>query len=137
LFLANRSTYRDFFDDIQLRCADEYAADLATYGLAEIDVGSRGYQSITTDIAYEGLLLLEDLREGYDGTNSTEVCTALAKIWHLFVEALHGSCGLPTVQELVGVVRVESDAEQDVVTNADLSERMSNEDRARLVGLVG
>ena len=125
-FLRGMITPRQFFRQIRVRCADIYAADLTTYGLANIDQTTPAYRMLTREIALEVLEAFESV----DINDPTAVCVAMASTWHRWVAQLHEAYGLPSPRELRGQkMHEESDAETAVLDSDDFQTKMTPEKR--------
>ncbi len=121
-FMRGMITPRQFFLRLRAECADVYAADLTTYGLATIDQTTPAYQTLTREAALEVL----EAFEGVDINNPTAVCLAMATTWHRLVAQLHELYGLPSPRELRGEkMHEESDAETAVLEIDDFQTKMT------------
>lgn len=124
--LAGEKTRRQAFHAMRALCCDIYAASLNRYGLAEIDITSDVYRVITKDLVIQVLRAFRDV----DPTSKTEVCTAMAKTWHRYVQRLHAQYGLPSPEEMSPHFPARSPAEKDVLADGDFETRMTLKERA-------
>ncbi len=121
-FMRGNITPRMFFLRLRLECADVYATDLTTYGLASIDQATPAYQTLTREAALEVLEAFESV----DINDPTAVCVAMASTWHRLVAQIHELYGLPSPRELRGEkMHEESDAETAVLDSDDFQTKMT------------
>lgn len=119
---------REAFVLIREKCADLYVKKLNQYGLADIDLGSGVYRSITREMALQVIHAFK----GIDPTDKTVVCTNMAKTWHQFVKLLHNAYGLPSVRLIQGRTSPESDAEDSVLIADEFETKMTPGERSIL-----
>ncbi len=121
-FMQGKITPRQFFLRLRAECADVYATDLTTYGLASIDQTAPAYRALTREAALEVLEAFEDV----DANDPTAVCVAMATTWHRLVAKVHEAYGLPSPRELRGQkMHEESDTETAVLDSDDFQTKMT------------
>ncbi len=131
--IAPESFVREFFFGIQSVCVDVYVGQLNRAGVVVIDTSEERFLTLRHEIAFEVL----QVHDSVDSDDKTEVCVAMAKVWHRFVELLHAAYRLPTVEQLKPWVRYESEAEQTALDLDDYETPITPRQRLRWERLIG
>ena len=126
-FLRGEITARQLFHQIRVRCADRYANELTACGVADIDIESDTYKTLTRRAGIEVLQAFD----GTDAKDKTAVCVAMAMTWNRLVQLLHREYGLPTVRALRSRIKPASDAEETVLDGDDFETKMTRAERTR------
>ncbi len=106
---------------------------LNRHGLTNIDLESPAYKAFKRELAFEVIQVFTGVR----ADDKTGVCVAQAKVWHRFVELIHGANGLPSPAQMVGRLRWDSDAEESVLNNGVFKVDLTHTQRKDWEVIVG
>ena len=124
-YLMKVITIKEFFTQGQIVCGDTYANDLNRYGIANINLKSDEYLTITRETIMESLQAFKDV-----GTDKIKICRAMAIIWHRYVERLHKEFNLPSVSDLSDTIHWSSDTEKEVIESNDFETSLTEKEKA-------
>ncbi len=125
-------TAKQFYSGIQQDCANVYTSALNSHGITDIDMSGAVYKAITEDTALEALKAFD----GVDSEDKTAICEAMAIIWHRFVERLHTEFKLPSVVNMKGTTRWDSDIEKIVLDRNDFETKMTVDEKTEWENII-
>lgn len=119
-YIEKQINDKELYVGIREEGQDQYARDLNTYGIAEIDLKSNEYKTFTSDMAIEVLQACKI----WESTEK-DICDVRSTVWHRFVEILHGMYGLPSVSSMKEAIGWSSEDEKTVIDSNDFGTKIT------------
>jgi hypothetical protein len=124
-YLEDKIGDRQLYQQITEVGQDQYARDLNTYGLANIDLSSEWYKTFTDDMALEVLQACKNWKEGV-----CDICDVRSRVWHRYIDMMHKLQGLPDVATMRDAVGWSSVDEKAMIDSNDYETKMTAEEKA-------